>query len=540
MLRIGSGIRILAAGIAGAGIDGNVADTGLVCQGIDRQAVCRCIQLHGNGQVLHRHGQTAQGAQRIGQCRHTVSVGNIENDGLHVGVRNDQLAALIETGRICVVGNIIGGACFVVGHGDAVLLPDLRVGVVGGTVCLISKADGDTLAGGLVGSLAALIAAGAAALLHAVDGDDPAVLDLGSAAVLTHNTVDGNGVANHRLGGHCIKAVSAVGRVGAVDGQGIAGIIGDIHVAIGGLVDLRDLSGDLILDGGVGVVRHGSALLIGLHDGQHGAIGIGLLGSLDRGRLGQLGAAGNELSHKLGLTHGGSVAVGDVVGAGGRDGVEGAVGTQVELAACVLYGIGLRILIICKVSAGAGCQAGVGLAGVGVAGDDLHISLGVALHKEEANTLAVDLLHVDIHSVSRIFGGCQVVAAGLSVEVQVLADGILRHSQVVRSILLQRTVIDRHNTAALFPAIQATAGAKLQLAVVVLDDTGNGDLIGDTHIGSMLALHAVALDLHAVYLDGNGDIAVAGIVGTIHADDLTGQRSAVGQLLAFLQSLGIP
>ena len=111
------------------------------------------------------------------------------------------------------------------------------------------------------------------------------------------------------------------------------------------------------------------------------------------------------------------------------------------------------------------------------------------------------------------------------------------HIQPVSHIFLHRTVV--HIPGALGPAIQVTFCAKFQLAIVVLNDTGNGDGIGLTDLVDAVAYHTVALDLHAVYLDGNGDIAVIRLVSIIHTDDLTGQSCNIRKLFADTQLCSI-
>ena len=66
------------------------------------------------------------------------------------------------------------------------------------------------------------------------------------------------------------------------------------------------------------------------------------------------------------------------------------------------------------------------------------------------------------------------------------------------------------------------AGVKLDGAVVILDDTANNNDVADLQAVCPLALQAIALDrliLKALDLDGNSNVAVAGIIGGVHSAD---------------------
>ena len=254
------------------------------------------------------------------------------------------------------------------------------------------------------------------------------------------------------------------------------------------------------------------------------------------------GLAGkDELSHELSLANSGSVSVGDVVGAGGGDGVEIVVSTQEVLGAAQFHSVDLSGGVVSPVDAGRSDQCGTCaelafLVGVAF---QLQVSLGLAAHEVEADALAFGLLNEQLHGVVDVLGGSQVAAVLLTVEVQNLAQGDLLHLQDVGGLSLQGTQVDGSHTAAHGPAVQSTTGTKFQLAVVVLDDTGDGDRIGDADLVSAVALQAVALDLLAVDLNGDGHVAVAGIVSLIHSDDLTGQGCTVRQLLAGSQLVSV-
>ena len=248
-------------------------------------------------------------------------------------------------------------------------------------------------------------------------------------------------------------------------------------------------------------------------------------------------AGQDELSDELRHAHVGSIAIGDVVGAGGGDGVVITVSTQEILGAAQLHSINLAGGLVSPVDAGRSYQCGtctqVAIL-VGVA-FQLNIGLGLAVHEVEANTLALGPLNVHLHSVVDVLRGSQVVAVLLAVEEQDLAQGNLLHLQDVGSLSLQGAQVNGGDTAAHGPAVQSTTAAEFQLAVVVLDHTGNGNLIGDADLISAVALQTVALDLGAVDLDSDGHVAIARIVCLVNRNDLTGQGCLVGQLLAGLQ-----
>ena len=107
---------------------------------------------------------------------------------------------------------------------------------------------------------------------------DPAVLHLGVAVVLANDTIHGDGVAGHGLNLQSVVAAGAVGAVGAVDGQGVAGLVSQIHVTPLGVVHLGDLTGNVVLLLGEGVVLHSGTHSDGFLDGQHVVILNGRLG----------------------------------------------------------------------------------------------------------------------------------------------------------------------------------------------------------------------------------------------------------------------
>ena len=94
------------------------------------------------------------------------------------------------------------------------------------------------------------------------------------------------------------------------------------------------------------------------------------------------------------------------------------------------------------------------------------------------------------------------------------------------------------NSLTLNNIVQSTTGVKFDLAVVVLQNTGNGNGVADLQISSAVALQAVALNGLAFStgnLDGNSDVAIALIVCSVDADDSTSQGNCVVKCLAGLQ-----
>ena len=241
----------------------------------------------------------------------------------------------------------------------------------------------------------------------------------------------------------------------------------------------------------------------------------------------------DELSNILGAAAG--IAAIDIADPGSGDGFICTVGTQ-EILTCggQVYNVNAAIAVVYPVAGGLGGDLQAAALLTLIIGElfDLDIGLGLAIHKVEAQTLAVTLC-IHIHTLAASSGGLQTVALNLTVEVHGIAGGLLIHIQPVGHAFLQGAVV--HIPGALFPAIQVTLSAEFQLAVVVLNNTGNGDGIGLTDLIDTVADHTVALDLHTVYLNGNGHIAVIGIVSVIHADDLAGQSCTVGQLLTNAQ-----
>ena len=245
----------------------------------------------------------------------------------------------------------------------------------------------------------------------------------------------------------------------------------------------------------------------------------------------------DELSYILGAAAG--VAAVNVADPGSRNGFICTVSTQ-EILACggQVYNVNTAIAVIYPVAGGLGGDTNAAALLTLIVGKffDFDIGLSLAVQIVEAKTLAVTL-GKHIRALAAGGGSLQTVAGDLAGKVNRVTGGLLIHIQPVSHIFLNRTVV--HIPGTLGPAIQITFGIKFQLAVVVLNHTGNGDGISLTDLVDAVTDHTVALDLHAVYLHGNGHIGVLCAVCVIHADDLTGQGCTVGQRFAGLQLCSI-
>ena len=239
----------------------------------------------------------------------------------------------------------------------------------------------------------------------------------------------------------------------------------------------------------------------------------------------------NKLYNILGIG-----AVFQVAGPGSGDGLIGVVSTQ-EVLACgrQVYNINAHIAQVGPVAGGIGCDLNLaaGLTLIVQVFFDLDIVLSLAGQVEDPQTLTADALNINFDSIAALVAGLQSAAGNLTVEVQDLFNRLLVQGHCVSNIFLQRTVV--YITGTLFPAIQVTTGAELQLAFVVLDFTADGDGIGLTDLIGAFALQAVALDLLAVDHHSNGNVAVACIVTLIHTVNSAGQSCTVGQLFTGLQ-----
>ena len=208
--------------------------------------------------------------------------------------------------------------------------------------------------------LVIVIIAGAGDVLN-----DPAVLDLCSAVVLTQRAVNGDGVASHGLNFHLIVAHSAVSIVGAVDGQDITLLVSNVHIAVLGVVNLEDLTGNLVLDGGV-LIQLGAEDQ-SLLDGDGCAIGGGQFGNILTGLSRNLIIPGGSIGLAIAGDGSSQLEVDSLIAAGDLNG-NSAVAVVNDLDSGVIGGpLDLNLLTLNSVVSSAGKALG-NSGGVGGAG----------------------------------------------------------------------------------------------------------------------------------------------------------------------------
>ena len=181
-----------------------------------------------------------------------------------VAVLNGDAAIHIFDGHSCqcgVVGCTVSGSIAI---GLTGVQCGQRVVTIGNDVGAVFNNNFD------ITSIAGIIT-GIAALSGGM-GNDPAVLDLGSATVLTNNTVNGDGIASNRLDIHAAILCRTISIVSTVDGQGIAIAVSNIHVAVRCVINLRNLTGNTILDIGIGIMSLGFTQSDRLSNTQNGAV----------------------------------------------------------------------------------------------------------------------------------------------------------------------------------------------------------------------------------------------------------------------------
>ena len=414
---------------------------------------------------------------------------------------------------------------------------------------------------GSVGGLAAFGAAGTAG------GGGVQVGHIGIGDLAFGSSTDSHIGA---VGAHVVDSTVHGGvqgvQLGVVSKDGlVAGGIGEVHVgAVSNNVNIllgravhevqvvTALSGLQVNINALGEIGVGSAV-VGAHSAGEvvssflgGLVQTQLVSNADLGSGGistvsQCGSivSGNiRCQHELGLVLGLRRAL-QVADPGSGDGLEVTVSAQEVLAGLHLGNIDALGGVVSP-DAGNGSAHSYTAAGLALGVEVVfhtNVGLGLAIHVVEADALAGDALHKDVNAFRAQGRGVQSVAVAIAGEVQSLLQSLLLDIQSVSGLFLQRTVV--HITGTLGPADHLALGAKLQLTVVVLDDTGDSDGIGLADLIDAVADHTVALDLLAAHQDGDGDVAVAGIVGRIHAVDLAGQSCDVGQLLTGVQLAGI-
>ena len=445
-------------------------------------------------------------------------------DGVALGGSAADDGDIVAQQRVGTIGNgelvgtlSIGGCVRIIddGAGDGGSIGQMLL--VGQLVCcsdLLSQGCGNLAVIRRIGRI------GSFRLTAALAGDmlgDPAVLDLRGAVILTDNTVNGDGVTGDRLDGHSVIALRAVGTVGAVNGQLVAGIVGEVHVAVLGIVDLGDNTGDIVLTLGIGVVSLGLTQSNNISNAQLG-VGCGIIG--------------DDLDGEGG---------GDIADLGQAQGIVIIIGAQIVLFAVYLNGVSLNAGVIGKVGIGSGIQLDINALG---GGNRIDVDLGVTVHDVEQNTV-VGFIYEEDGGICLIFSGGQVVLAvflrNTAVEVQLLAQIILVDIHQILGAFVQRTVAealpDIHDLAALIELDLAFLGCGV---VVVLDGADNGNHIANFQgfcTGTAEAVADNGLIFTLVNSNGDADVSVLIAEGSVDGHDLTGQNGGVGQRLALGQGV---
>ena len=321
--------------------------------------------------------------------------------------------------------------------------------------------------------------------------NDPAVLHLSGAVVAADHAQNGDGVANDGFHFQRVITDRAVSVESAVDVQNLAVSILNAQVAVGGVLDLSDLTGNFILVLGVHIVGDLFTGLVSLIQSDLSAIGGGQAQFLIAGNGELTGGEGND----GGVLHLGTVIVADHAKQNNRIAFVGLAGHSIVTVAVLVEGA-------------------VDVQGIALAVGNGEVAVHIAGNRLD-NT------------------GNLVLLVGGGVVLHAVAHCIsFLDSQLFNGIL-----------DSVFPLIQSTALGIFYFALVVGDLAGDGDGIANAKIVILnaLACQTVALDGlvgHAFHNDGNGDVAKGGVIGFIDLSDLTGQSCLVGQSLVFLQRIG--
>ena len=422
------------------------------------------------------------------------------------------------------------------------------------------------------------------------EGENPAVLDLGSAVVVTYRTHNGDNVTGNRLGGHVLIGSRAVRAIGTVDGQDVALRIGDFHVAVCSIINLSDCTGNLILLFGVNVMLSGkgqinSFLYSQLFDGILNCVfpfvqGTALSKLHFALVVGDLAGDGNGIANaKVYIFHAGACQTIDLNGlighAGNHDGngdvAEGGAIGSVDLGdltgqSC-LVGQGLVFLQLVSflhdlLGIGGSLHFGAGL---------FNLQQRTAFAELDAALIVYDVtLHGD--GVTDQEGICAFALNAVAQQLfafvafnrdgygNVLVAGIVGGVDLgdltgQGSLILGRTAVCQlkgflhdgfHISRSFYFAggsytQKLAASIELDLALIVGQGTGNGDGVAGLQVFSAFALQTVALNglaLNANNIHGNSDVLVAFVVGGVHLVDHTGQGDFTVHGSALLQSIG--
>ena len=141
-------------------------------------------------------------------------------------------------------------------------------------------------------------------------GGDPGILQLRSVIVLANDTIHCDSVTGNRLHIQLIISGAAICGVGAVDSQNITCAVGDLHVAISGVVHFSDNTGNIIHTGSIDIMILGCTQCNSLSNGQSAAIS-GISGLFGLNRLLTLHNLQQFGSSKLYLVRGRTLVVGN-------------------------------------------------------------------------------------------------------------------------------------------------------------------------------------------------------------------------------------
>ena len=185
----------------------------------------------------------------------------VNNNGVTCNGLNAHLVITVYTVR--AVGTVDG-------EDVAGIVGDLHV-TVGGVVNLGDNAGNDDLVRGV--GVVLHRSTGVDSILNrggSGEGHDPTILNLRSAVVLTNDTHNNNVVTCNGLNFHSVVTVYAVCAVGAVNGEDVAELVGDLHVTVGGVVNLGNDTCNEVLAFGVNIVIHGESHVNDFLDGGSG------------------------------------------------------------------------------------------------------------------------------------------------------------------------------------------------------------------------------------------------------------------------------
>ena len=262
-----------ALGRCGAGADSDVVHADLIGHGFNYQLINRCGKVDLYDQIIYRNNHIVSAFQSLYQTVRialtVVRCGVADNQTGHAGIFNGQLTILIEASIIMVAGVLVNvgvGAGLVVGHSNAVLLPNLLLGGVRNAVSYVAKVDLDSAVGDLH------IGATAFALDNCIQ--NTAMIKLNRTLVVLDGTGNSDGIANLQVGHISSTASQMVALNGFILTVCHLHGYGDVLVLAGvGLIHCRNYASQ-------GVLTLQSCILFqrisGIHDllGSHVVAGV--------------------------------------------------------------------------------------------------------------------------------------------------------------------------------------------------------------------------------------------------------------------------